>query len=125
MDLLLEPMVGEPTQIVELKRGLHLLVARAGEPSQRISQQLAKAIAQITHYGETVRSDKDEAARIEERLGMCLRETELRLVAGRRFGSAQAYSLLSVVEADAQALGLELQIYTWDGLLAELERTLD
>lgn len=125
MDLVLEPKTGEPPQIVELKRGSHLLLARRGKPTERLSSALRKAVKQLQGYGDRLESDVAMAASLEERHGLQIRNPELRLVAGRRLPDADAYHLLSSAKSDKDASGLQLQIYTWDGFLSELERILD
>ena len=122
MDLIVDPPADEPTQIIELKRGSHLLLARKGEPTARLSRELEKAVAQLKRYGQRVESDVEMTAEIEQRFGIRFDRPELRLIAGRRLPDADAYHLLSVAEENASESGPQLQIYTWDGFLAELER---
>jgi len=124
MDLVLDPMTDEPVQIVELKRGSLLLLARRGKPTERLAQQLRRAVEQLEGYGNRV--DSDAATTIDlERHGLRFEKPELRLIAGRRLSDAHEYHLLSRVETDASDSNLQLQIYTWDGFLAELERIVD
>lgn len=125
MDLVLDSKADEPTQIVELKRGSHLLLARKGKPTERLSRQLRKAVEQLKKYGDRVESDAETAVDLEERLGIRFDKPELRLIAGRRLTDADGYHLLSRAEADSSNSSLQLQIYTWDGFLAELERIVD
>lgn len=125
MDLVLDSKTDEPSQIVELKRGSHLLLARRGKPTERLSRELRKAVEQLKSYGDRVESDLATALDLEERLGIRLDKPELRLIAGRRLPDAHGYHLLSRAETDANDSGLQLQIYTWDGFLAELERIAD
>jgi hypothetical protein len=125
MDLVLDSNTDEPSQIVELKRGSHLLLARRGKPTERLSLELRKAVEQLKTYGDRVESDAATTLDLEERLGIRLDKPELRLIAGRRLPDAHGYHLLSRVEPDANDSGLQLQIYTWDGFLAELERIAD
>jgi hypothetical protein len=122
MDLVLDPNGDDPAQIVELKRGSHLLLARQGKPTERLSQELRKAVNQTQGYGRRLGSAPDAVTRIEERHGLRIERPELRLVAGRRLQDAAGYHLLSLAESDASDPQLQLQIYTWDGFLAELER---
>jgi hypothetical protein len=124
MDLVLESEISEPTQIVELKRGSHLLLARMGQPTERLSRQLRKALKQLEGYGLRLESDAAEIQRLEDRYGIRVHKPELRLIAGRRLPDVNGYHLLSSAESDADS-ELKLQIYTWDGLLAELERIVD
>ncbi len=119
MDLLVGSAEDEPAQIIELKRGSHRLLARRGSPTERIARPLEKALNQLTAYGERL-NDLETKLDIERRLDVELDRLELRLVAGRRLPDAHDYLLLSRVEpCDGE---LELQISTWDGFLAELER---
>jgi hypothetical protein len=121
MDLVLGPDGRDPAQIIELKRGSHLLLARQGKPTARLSQGLMKAVKQVRKYGQRLESDVKTAKRIEQLHGLTIDGLELRLVAGRRLRDADGYSFLSLAESDAGASALQLQIYTWDGFLAELE----
>jgi hypothetical protein len=125
MDIVLEPKSGEPTQIVELKRGSHLLLARRGKPTERLSRGLVAALKQLQGYGDRLETDAAAVARIEEGQGLKICNPELRLIAGRRLPDDHAYHLLSSAESDGDTPGLQLQIYTWDAFLAELERILD
>jgi hypothetical protein len=126
MDLVLESETAEePTQIVELKRGSHLLLARRGKPTEWLSRQLEKALGQVQEYGRRLESDAAATALIEARHALRVHNPELRLIAGRRLPNDVGYHLLSSAESTAAASGLDLQIYTWDALLAELERVLD
>jgi hypothetical protein len=120
MDLVLVPETEEPTQIVELKRGSHLLLARRGKPTERLSQELKRAIKQTRDY-----RDAATAVDLDKRLGIRFENPVLRLIAGRRLPDAHDYHLLSLAETDASDPSLQLQIHTWDGLLAELERVFD
>lgn len=122
MDILVTPNDDRPTAIVELKRGSHALVARRGKPTHHISRSLLKAISQVQSYGERLQSDIEAIERIEDGYGIRVENPELRLVAGRRLSDEHEYTLLTAAESAASADGLELQIYTWDGLLSELER---
>jgi Domain of unknown function (DUF4263) len=125
MDLVLAPAFAESTQIVELKRGSHLLIARRGKPTERLSKQFTMAIEQLQGYGQRLESDAVAVARIEERHGIQIHKPELRLIAGRRLSDANEYHLLSAAESEESASSLQLQVYTWDGFLAELERIVD
>lgn len=125
MDLVLEAEDAQPTQIVELKRGKHLLLARTGKPTQRLSQQLKKALRQLRGYGHRLGTDSSATKWIRDKHGLRVNEPELRLVAGRRLSNAAEYLLLTSAESDATASGFQLQIYTWDAFLAELERIVD
>jgi hypothetical protein len=125
MDLVLEPVIAGPTQIVELKRGSHVLLARRGTPTERLSKQFSRAIEQLQGYGHRLESDAAAVAKIEERHGIQIHKPELRLIAGRRLSDANEYHLLSAAETEESAFGLQLQVYTWDGFLAELERIVD
>jgi hypothetical protein len=125
MDLVLDSKTDEPSQIIELKRGSHLLLTRRGRPTEQLSRELRKAVEQLKTYGDRVESDAATALDLEERFGIRFDKPELRLVAGRRLPDAHNYHLLSLAEADANNSGLQLQIYTWDGFLAELERIVD
>lgn len=122
MDLVLGPDPNGHNEIVELKRGSHLLLAHQGKLTQRLSRALKKAVAQLDGYGQRVPSDMDAVRLIESQHGIRIANPSLRLVAGRRLTSASGYLLLSKVELDASAEGMQLQVYTWDGFLAELER---
>jgi len=125
MDIVAEATTDAPARIVELKRGSHLLVAHEGLPSERLSHQLHAAIDQLGRYGRRIESDPAIRLDVEQRHGLHLAPVELHLVAGRRLSDPHAYTLLSIAETQATASGSTLQIYTWDGLLAELERLLD
>jgi hypothetical protein len=120
MDLVVGSAEDEPAQIIELKRGSHRLLARRGTPAERISRPLEKALHQLKSYGERINSAPETRLDIEARHELELERLELRLVAGRRLHDAHDYHLLSRAEPDDAAL--ELQISTWDGFLAELER---
>lgn len=122
MDLVLESKIAEPTQVIELKRGSHLLLVRMGQLTERLSKQFRSALKQVEGYGRRLETDQTAIQSIEARQGIRIHRPELRLIAGRRLPDADSYHLLSSAESDAAASGLELQIYTWDGLLAELER---
>lgn len=125
MDIVLESKVDGQTEIIELKRGSHMLLAWRGQPTQRVSQELMAARTQIRAYGDRVKADNTTASTLEEDLGFELVNPQLRLVAGRRLASPQEYHLLSSLEEAASHSGLQVLIYTWDGFLAELERLLD
>lgn len=122
MDLVLGSMQDEPTQIIELKRGTHLLLARAGTPTEKLSREIEKAVKQLKGYGNRLQTDAETVVDLEEKKGIRFNETELRLVAGRRPTTDSGYHLLSSAEGGSD---LQLQIYTWDGFLAELERIVD
>jgi hypothetical protein len=122
MDLVLYSQADQATEIVELKRGSHLLVARPGKPTQKLSRQLMNAIEQVKRYGDRVENDTQMTSDLEKRFGIQFDNLALRLVVGRRFPDAHGYHLLSLADTDARPESLQLQIYTWDGLLAELER---
>jgi len=125
MDIIVEPKNTDAHEIVELKRGSHLLLARQGKPSERLSEELKRAVSQIKNYANRVEIDNEVAVDIELRHGIKIQSPELRLVAGRRLSDATGYLLLSKQEADVREdYNLHLQIYTWDGFLAELERIL-
>jgi hypothetical protein len=125
MDLVLGSAVEIPAQVVELKRGSHLLLARRGSPSERLSRALTRAVSQLQQYGDRLETDVEAVTSIEHRYGVKIQRPELRLIAGRRLPDAQDYHLLSTAESTADDAQLALQIYTWDGLLAELERVAD
>lgn len=125
MDIVLESKVDGQTEIIELKRGSHMLLARRGQPTQRVSQELVAAGAQLGEYGDRIKADDAAATDLGERLGFAFEHLRLRLVAGRRLASPQEYHFFISLEVDASDSGLQLQIYTWDGFLAELERLLD
>ncbi|MFO0774528.1 MAG: DUF4263 domain-containing protein [Nitrospiraceae bacterium] len=125
MDLVLAPAHESPTQVIELKRGSHLLLARRGTPTKRLSRQLTKAIKQLHGYGHRLESDTAVVANLEEKHGIQVQKPELRLIAGRRLSDENEYLLLSAAETEKSASGLQLQIYTWDGFMAELERIVD
>src|SRR5690606_22830868 len=108
----------------ELKRGSHLLVARRGKASEHVARALEKTFMQVEGYAQLL-SDQTTVRAIERGWDLDLHGLELRLVAGRRLPDTQACSFLSAVEAQPRSSGLRLQIYTWDALLAELERILD
>ena len=125
MDLVLDWKGLEPSQVIELKRGSHLLLARRGKPTERLSRELKKAVNQLASYGHRLESDSDAAECINIRHSLQIQHPELRLVAGRRLPDGHCYDLLSLAEADIANSGLNLQIHTWDGFLAELESILD
>jgi Domain of unknown function (DUF4263) len=125
MDLVLEPAFDAPTQIIELKRGSHLLLARRGKPTEKLSSPHIKAVEQLKNYGDRLESDAQAVERIEARYGIQINKTELRLIAGRKLSNADEYSLLSTAESEESPSSLQLQICTWDGFLAELERIVD
>lgn len=125
MDLVLESETAEPTQVVELKRGSHLLLARRGKPTERLSRQLERALRQLVTYDRRLACDADARASIEKRHALRVHTPELRLIAGRRLPNDDGYHLLTAAESTAVTSDLDLQIYTWDGLLAELERIID
>lgn len=125
MDLVLDPAFNEPTQIIELKRGSHLLLARRGEPTENLSSQFIKAVAQLKGYGNRLESDAKAVDRIEAGYGIKIQKPELRLIAGRKLSDADEYSLLCTAESKEPPSSLQLQISTWDGFLAELERIVD
>ena len=121
MDLIVDPT----NEVIELKRGLHLLLAHRGKPAERISAKLRDAVAQVRGYGRRLKSEPDVSTQISKRHGVELREPSLRLVAGRRLSTADEYQLLHRLETDSSDAGQGLLIYTWDGFVAELERILD
>jgi hypothetical protein len=125
IDLVMDAGDDQPARVVELKRGSHLLLARRGQPTERLSRELTAAVEQLEGYGRRLESDPAVTLGIEQRHGLQLTAPELRLIAGRRLPDAQAYGLLSLAESEPGESGLTLQIYTWDGFLAELERILD
>ena len=125
LDLVLDWNGEEPSQVIELKRGSHLLLARRGKPTERLSRELRKALKQLETYGHQLDSDAQARACIELRHGLQIQQPELRLIAGRRLADAHEYHLLSLAESEAAESSLQLQIHTWDGFLAELERILD
>lgn len=125
MDLVLAPNNDGPGEIVELKRGSHLLLAHSGKSAERLSREITKSVKQIKQYGRRLDSDADAVASIEKRCGLKIEKPELRLVAGRRLQDANGYHLLSLAESETSDSKLQLQIYTWDGFLAELERIVD
>jgi Shedu protein SduA, C-terminal len=115
------------TEIIELKRGTHMLLARAGKPTQELSYGLKRAINQVKGYGNRI-IDSDDTAKehLEERFGIKIEKPELRLVAGRRITSHGGYDLISKVESPNESTGdLQLLIYTWDGMIAEFEMIFD
>jgi hypothetical protein len=122
MDLVLEPDTDDPIQVIELKRGSHLLLAHQGKPTERLSKALAKATKQVKGYGDRLVSDSEAVESIDIRDGIKIEKLELRLVAGRRPLDASGYSLLSLEESKNSNSDFSLQIYSWDGFLAELER---
>ncbi|MBK8814954.1 MAG: hypothetical protein IPN42_05340 [Methylococcaceae bacterium] len=125
MDLVIDAGDEFPSQVVELKRGSHLLLARRGQPSERLSRELTVAVEQLQGYGRRIESDPAVTLSIEQRHGIQLGSPELRLIAGRRLPDAQSYAMLSLVEAKPGESGLTVQIYTWYAFLAELERVLN
>jgi len=110
------------SEIFELKRASHLLLARRGKPSERLSREFTLAIEQSEEYKERFRRDPDVRISVNLDQGLRICNPRVRLVAGRRLGNANEYSLLSAVEIMSRESGAGLLIYTWDGLLAELER---
>jgi len=122
MDVLTSAAHGEPAQVIELKRGCHLLVAHRGKPVERLASGMKAALAQVEGYGHRLKTDADARAAIEEGHDLLLDAIELRLIAGRRPSVTSAYHLMSQREVDSREAGVPLLIYTWDGLLAELER---
>jgi hypothetical protein len=125
MDLVLEPAFDAPTQIIELKRGSHLLLARRGKPTERLSKKLIRAIKQVLAYGVGFKSAQDYFKGIEASGGIKIQKPELRLIAGLKLSNADEYSLLSTAESEKSPSSPQLQISTWDGFLAELERIVD
>lgn len=123
MDLVLDPNNDDPVEIIELKRGSHLLLARQGKPTERLSQELKRAVNQIQNYGSRLVSDANATKSIELKHCIKIKDPELRLIAGRRLPDAGGYHLLSLEETAASDSTLQMQIYTWDGFLAELERS--
>jgi Domain of unknown function (DUF4263) len=123
MDLVLDPNNDDPVEIIELKRGSHLLLARQGKPTERLSQELKRAVNQIQNYGSRLVSDANATKSIELKHCIKIKEPELRLIAGRHLPDAGGYHLLSLEETAASDSTLQMQIYTWDGFLAELERS--
>lgn len=122
MDLLIGSSSGEPAQVIELKRGSHLLLAYRGKPTERLSRKLMSAVSQLAGYGDRLASDATLRESIEQLHGVQVEKPELRLVAGRRLADARQYDLIRCLEADADEGALQLRIQTWDGFLAELER---
>jgi hypothetical protein len=118
MDVLVES--ADSTQIIELKRGSHMLLTKRGT----LSAELLTAVKQTTDYGHRIHSDPEASKRINERHGIQIHNPQVRLIAGRRLSVPSEYSLLTQAESKS-APGLQLRIYTWDGFLAELERILD
>jgi hypothetical protein len=112
------------TEVVELKRGTHLLVARAGQPTERLSSKLRRAIAQLKEYGHRIVRDVETTGEVDQRFGIRFGRPNLRLIAGRRLSNAPSYYLLGQAEAIAST-SLNLRIYTWDAFLAETERVVD
>jgi len=125
MDLVLSSTNDHLDEIIELKRGSHLLLARQGKPTQRLSRQLEKAIKQLKKYGVRVTTDISAMEALRTRVGIRLEQPLLRLIAGRRLSNPQAYHLLSTTEGRADDSNLRLLVQTWDGFLAELERIHD
>lgn len=126
MDLVLRSHSETPSQIIELKRSSHLLLTRQGRPAENLSRALKRAIKQIKGYGNRVVSDGDSARHLKVEHGIETdKPLELRLIVGRRPRTASSYHALSRAEADERKSGSQLQICTWDGLLAELERIYD
>jgi Domain of unknown function (DUF4263) len=123
MDLVLDPNNDDPVEIIELKRGSHLLLARQGKPTERLSRDLRGAVEQIRSYGSRLASDAEAAESIELKHCIEIKKPELRLIAGRRLPDAGGYHLLSLEETAASDSTLQMQIYTWDGFLAELEHS--
>jgi hypothetical protein len=122
MDIVTSAAEGEPAQVIELKRGCHLLVAHRGKPVERLASGMRAALAQVEAYGRRLQTDADARASVEDGCELRLDVIELRLVAGRRLPAASDYHLVSQREVDSHEAGVPLLIYTWDGLLAELER---
>lgn len=109
-----------PDEVIELKRGSHLLLARCGQASEHMSRQLEAAIRQVEGYGNQLASNQAAVRSIDLKHGIKLDNPNLRLVAGRSLPDARGYSLLNLYEKSNPSL----RIYTWDAFLAELERIL-
>jgi len=82
-------------------------------------------VIQLKTYGYRLDCDTEATASIEQRRGLKINKLKLRLIAGRRLPDAHGYDLLRLAESEADESQLQLQIYTWDGFLAELERIVD
>ena len=120
MDLVFAPDGEVPAQVIELKRGTHLLLARRGKPTERLASSLKKARQQLQSYGDRLDSDNDASEEIYQLHGLRIENPELRLIAGRRLANAHEYHLLYTAGDDEE--GSKLQIQTWDAFLDELER---
>jgi hypothetical protein len=125
MDIVLSSKTEEPSQIIELKRGSHRLVAWPEQPKEKISRKGSKAVKQLKEYGNRIASDADTARDLENLHGIRFDNVELRLIAGRRLSTASEYDLLSAAETANSVDGPRLLIYSWDASLAELERIHD
>lgn len=125
MDIVVNQYKDKVTEIIELKRGCHLLIARCGKPAMRLSQTLNKAIKQVKKYGDSIKADALTARDLEKRLEMPFNDLSLRLIAGRRLSTTNEYSLISVGKAKTSNYDLQIYVQTWDGFLAELERITD
>jgi Domain of unknown function (DUF4263) len=124
MDLVVLSDSGAYSEVIELKRGTHLLLAHSGKANQRVAKGLKRAIQQLETYGATLKNDKSAVSNLRKNKGIPITVTniELRLVAGRRLPRLTDYSLLNFTKgSDTEGTG-GVQISTWDGLLAELER---
>jgi hypothetical protein len=119
MDVVLGSDNDTPGQIMELKRGSYRLVAHRGKPMERISKNVSRVVRQIDDYANRVSVDEE----LRRKLG--LEKFDLRVVAGRRLDNEHEYTFITQAETEASDSSFRLQIYTWDGLLAELERILD
>jgi Domain of unknown function (DUF4263) len=124
MDLVVHSDSGAYSEVIELKRGTHLLLAHSGKANQRVAKGLKRAIRQLETYGATLKNDKAAVSNLRKNKGIpiTVKNIELRLVAGRRLPKLSDYSLLNFTkDSDIEGTG-GIQISTWDGLLAELER---
>ncbi len=116
IDLVLAPNASGPAQIIELKRGTHVLLAREGTPNAKRSKLLIRAIKQLEVYGDRLATDEVSVANIESRYEFRIINPALRLIAGRSLRDAGGYSLLR------HDRNPNLYISSWDGFLEELER---
>ena len=111
-----------PPEVLELKRGSHLLLAHEGKARERRSKKFDQTRRQGKAYFRRLKKDPGILDKLNQENYVQIVNPEVRIIAGKRLSSEAGYHLLSQIDPSAEDTELRVYISTWNGYIAELER---
>ena len=120
LDLAVGDRPSDRTLVLELKRAKHTVVS----PNGKRLVKGASAIAQTQDYADRLMHDAVAIGILREAKQLNFTLLDVRLVAGRRPRTTKQDSELKNIERELSKTRHDVLLYSWDGLLAELEGSL-